>query len=115
MLIALCAELRARKSETAPLEDVARRLARRPDQVVRYAYGAAPLWPAADGPPAAPPCACGAPRDFELQLMPTLAYVLRHDALDVHTVLVCSCRASCDASDAEAAVVRAAPSLQDLS
>ena len=28
MLIALCAELRARKSETAPLEDVARRLAR---------------------------------------------------------------------------------------
>ena len=59
--------------------------------------------------------ACGAPRDFELQLMPTLAYVLRHDALDVHTVLVCSCRASCDASDAEAAVVRAAPSLQDLS
>ena len=28
VLIALCAELRARKSETAPLEDVARRLAR---------------------------------------------------------------------------------------
>ena len=102
--------------EAAGADDrFARRLARRPDQVVRYAYGAAPLWPAADGPPAAPPCACGAPRDFELQLMPTLAYVLRHDALDVHTVLVCSCRASCDASDAEAVVVRAAPSLQDLS
>jgi len=96
-------------------EKFARRLARRPDQVVRYAYGAVPLWPADAGPPAAAACACGAPRDFELQLMPTLAYMLKHDALDVHTVLVYSCRASCDASDAEALVVRAAPSLQDLS
>ena len=81
-----------------------------PDRVVRYAYGAAPLWPAADGrrpppsrvrraarPPAAP--------------MPTPAYVLEHDAATSTPSRLLVPREP-RRVDAEAVVVRAAPSLR---
>ncbi|OSX68948.1 hypothetical protein BU14_2057s0002, partial [Porphyra umbilicalis] len=54
-----------------------------PAQVLRYAP--TPLWPAAEGAPApdggdVPPCgACGAPRAFEFQVLPSLLYYLRLD------------------------------------
>ncbi|KXZ51815.1 hypothetical protein GPECTOR_11g256 [Gonium pectorale] len=55
----------------------AARLARQPDQCVRYGRGCDVLWPARS-PPAPPPCArCGCARVFELQLMaPAIAIVL---------------------------------------
>ncbi|CAM9245974.1 unnamed protein product [Ectocarpus fasciculatus] len=54
------------------------RVARSPKQVVRYAYGGEPLWSASDPPREdIPPCACGATRVFEMQLMPALLLQLR--------------------------------------
>ena len=53
-----------------------------------------------------------AERNFELQLLPTLVYVLKAQALDFTTVAIFSCADSCDASTDEVAVVRAAPALQ---
>lgn len=51
-----------------------------PRQVLRYAYNGVPLWstprPPREDPP---PCVCGCPRRFELQLMPMLLAVLRVD------------------------------------
>jgi len=90
----------------------ANRLARKPDQVARYDYGGAPLWPADTPVPPPRTCACGAERKFELQLLPTLVYVLKAQALDFTTVAIFSCADSCDASTDEVAVVRAAPALQ---
>ena len=105
--------------EAAPSDDVAQlrfnhRLARKPAQVARYDYGGAPLWPAAAAPASARACACGAPRRFEVQLLPTLIATLRSDDLDFRCVAVFSCADSCAASDAEVAFVEPAPSLQDL-
>ncbi|CAM9809420.1 unnamed protein product [Ectocarpus sp. 8 AP-2014] len=54
------------------------RVARSPQQVVRYAYGGGPLWSASDPPrEEIPPCACGATRVFEMQLMPALLLQLQ--------------------------------------
>lgn len=61
------------------------RLKRAPKQVVRYACGGLPLWCGAksqdltDACASVPPCACGAPRQFEFQLMPTLLHALGVD------------------------------------
>ncbi|KAL6647660.1 hypothetical protein ACP70R_015097 [Stipagrostis hirtigluma subsp. patula] len=76
-------------------------------QVLRYCSDATarPLWAAASGclaGGAAPPCAhCGAPRLYELQLMPQLLHFLRVEArdpdpLDWATVVVYTCARSCD-------------------
>lgn len=84
------------------------RLARAPDQVLRYcrAMGARPLWPSLEGQPREAdiaPCAyCGGPRTFELQLLPQLLYFLGvqneadNDSLDWATIAVYSCAASCN-------------------
>lgn len=51
------------------------RVRRSPTHVLRYSWGGAPLWmssPSKQPPPACP--LCGAPRTFELQVMPTLPY-----------------------------------------
>eukprot|EP00903_Cladosiphon_okamuranus_P014302 g13284.t1 len=54
------------------------RVARSPQQVVRYAYGGLPLWSSSDPPREdVPPCACGAARLFEMQLMPALLLQLQ--------------------------------------
>ena len=84
------------------------RLARAPDQVLRYcrAMGAKPLWPSLEGQPREAdiaPCAyCGGARTFELQLLPQLLYFLGvqnetdNDSLDWATIAVYSCAASCN-------------------
>ena len=62
-----------------------RAVQRCPRQVVRYAYGGKPLWSVAQPPACCPPtCVCGAPRTFELQLMPAALYVLRVDCFVSH-------------------------------
>ena len=58
------------------------RVGRCPSQGLRYAWGGAPLWSTAIMPEAArrpPPCVCGAARQFELQLMPSLLFALKVD------------------------------------
>jgi hypothetical protein len=64
--------------------------------------------------PSPPPCACGSPRCFELQLMPALLTHLRASVdvaagvsppLDWCTAAVFSCAASCEASREEHIVV----------
>lgn len=68
-----------------------KRVRREPAQVVRYAYGGEPLWPAA--PPKrlkVPRCSCGEERAFELQLLPSLLHVL---SVDDHVVLQTAVRA----------------------
>ena len=102
-----------------------------PRQVVRYAYGGEPLWSVADPPSCRPPaCMCGAPRCFELQLMPGLLFMLRVDTfaprevepggggdgedlkalglggMDWGVLTVWSCSDSCDASCEEIAIVQ---------
>ena len=90
-----------------------RRAARRPDAAARYDYGAAPLWPSATPPPDPPNCACGARRRFEVQLLPTVAYHLGSDGLDVATLLVFSCADSCAVSTDEAVAVFEGQRLQE--
>lgn len=76
-------------------EHFMRRIRPEPRQVVRYEFGGVPLpfsaagalsralWPGGTYSAAAvPPCACGAPRVFELQLMPNLANILRRESLE---------------------------------
>ena len=133
----------------------ARRLQRLPGQVARYAYSGVPLWsvpvvPPSDGrqqrpsdkrpqsakrshrtysPPAVPPCACGAHRVFEFQLLPSLLHVLDVDAhassnvqaeyddlpdliagggMNWEALAVYSCPASCDKSREEFVMVQRA-------
>ena len=108
-----------------------RAMQRCPRQVVRYAYGGEPLWSVADPPSCCPPaCMCGAPRCFELQLMPGVLFMLRVDSFAPHGVdpdgggdrkdtkvlglggmdwgvlTVWSCSESCDASCEEIAIVQ---------
>lgn len=107
-----------------------RAVQRCPRQVVRYAYGGKPLWSVAQPPECCPPaCVCGAPRCFELQLMPAALYVLCVDrfapvapegrtaagsktkdlgasGMDWGVVAVWSCAASCEQSCEEVAIVQ---------
>jgi len=100
------------------------RLERSPRQVVRYSWGGKPLW-ISDPPEEAsnsawpPPCSrCGAPRIFELQLLPTLLCEVRRRCpelvgdsdIEWGTVLVYTCSGDCcsDASCREFVVVQPA-------
>jgi len=85
------------------------RIARWPTQVARYAFRGQPLWAAKpEPPPAVAACgACGAPRCFELQLLPSLLHSLRPaDAaedgigMDWATVVCFSCTQCCDRGEA---------------
>ena len=89
------------------------RLARAPDQVLRYCRdsikGAKPLWPSLQDQPKEsdiPPCHnCGGPRMFEFQLLPQLLYFLGvqnetdNDSLDWATIAVYTCAASCNKTE----------------
>eukprot|EP00698_Gefionella_okellyi_P025003 TRINITY_DN900_c0_g1_i2.p1 TRINITY_DN900_c0_g1~~TRINITY_DN900_c0_g1_i2.p1 ORF type:complete len:340 (+),score=60.14 TRINITY_DN900_c0_g1_i2:47-1021(+) len=81
------------------------RVARVPDQVLRYERNGAPLWISSMHEPATDdikPCSCGAPRTFECQIMPQLLHVLHVDtqlgaqSIDWGTVAVYTCSADCD-------------------
>jgi len=81
------------------------RLARAPEQCIRYCFdeGATPLWAAKAGraPQPVPPChLCGGPRRFELQLMPQSLHFLgvdsaQDDAPDFTTIAIYTCASSC--------------------
>jgi hypothetical protein len=56
---------------TDPFLKFLQRLDRAPGQLCRY--GGKPLWPSSERPTSVPPCSlCGAAREFELQILPTL-------------------------------------------
>tara|TARA_B110000208_G_scaffold176664_1_gene223232 strand:+ start:1015 stop:1566 length:552 start_codon:yes stop_codon:yes gene_type:complete len=135
------ARLGDKYEETSPEEAAMlafqRRMQRRPAQLARYDYAGEPLWCSAGAfffiwyfiteyssyfiiiifiapVPSPPPCACGSPRCFELQLMPALLTHLRASVdvaagvsppLDWCTAAVFSCAASCEASREEHIVV----------
>lgn len=88
------------------------RLARSQTQVARYAWGGKPLWLAAPPPQLCsgewpPHCSCGAPRKFELQLLPTLLsqMIAAHPeesasmCMDWGTVVIYTCSADCRSED----------------
>ena len=83
------------------------RVAYEPAQVVRYSLNDADvLWPRPEPCPSSiPPCPlCGAPRRFELQLMPQLVSVLGFDAADstcpdIGTAAIYTCARSCTPSN----------------
>lgn len=86
------------------------RLRANPNQVLRYAYADKPLrvHPQWTCEPAV--CACGAPRRFELELLPTLIYFLQSNRMeDFATVAVFSCDRSCALSSSEVAFVQPLP------
>lgn len=74
-------------------ERFVRRISPEPRQIVRYEFGGAPLpysqagalyralWPGDRYNGEVPPCSCGAPRVYELQLMPNLVNILRRESL----------------------------------
>lgn len=85
-----------------------RRLARRPDQCFRYAYGGSPLWDnVRPDNLVVPKCrGCGLERLFEFQLTPQVLHLLRvestsDDPMDWGGVYVYSCPMSCEASNEE--------------
>lgn len=103
------AEEQYERAPTAAAASVAfaARLRRHPTQVVRYAYGAAPLRLTATRSAGAPRCGCGAARSFEFDLLPTLIYYLHATTMDDWTtVSVWSCDRSCDHSTTEVALVQ---------
>ena len=53
-----------------------RRIARAHSQVVRHHLGGKPLWLTKPHQEVIPPCSCGAPRQFELQILPTLIHII---------------------------------------
>lgn len=62
------------------------RLKRAPRQVLRHAHGGEPLWsipvptsPNGSDPISIPPCASGAPRVFEFQILPSVLHMLNVD------------------------------------
>lgn len=73
-----------------------------PSQVLRYDFGGTPLWVSSHNQPQnIPPCMkCGGPRVFELQVMPQLLVHLKVDStgnsIDWGTLLVYTCKDSCD-------------------
>lgn len=89
---------------------LARRLRSNPKQVLRYAYADKPLrvhsqWTCD---PAA--CVCGAPRRFELEILPTLIFFLHSSKMeDFATVAVFSCDRSCALSSSEVVFVQPLP------
>uniref|UniRef100_A0A183CD92 MYND-type domain-containing protein n=1 Tax=Globodera pallida TaxID=36090 RepID=A0A183CD92_GLOPA len=78
-------------------------LARYPEQILRYRRAGIPLLATDHSPrppPTTPSCErCGAPRQFELQLMPNLVALLELDtfgqSVDWATLMVYTCRDSC--------------------
>jgi len=87
------------------LQKFQQRLARSPKQILRHAWGGSPLW--MSPPPSEVtdglwplPCRCGAPRKFELQLMPTILYTLHQTSQtrlsdDWGGAVVYTCAADC--------------------
>jgi len=87
-----------------------KRVARAPEQVVRYWRDGAPLWVSATHVPGqgdVPACRCGAPRRFEFQILPQLLNHLDLDevgeSVDWGTLAVFTCSASCDPASGEGA------------
>ncbi|CAL5425955.1 unnamed protein product [Camellia sinensis] len=84
------------------------RIARAPEQVLRYYRRAKPLWPIYSGRPSETDitkCSyCGGPRGFEFQILPQLLYYfgVENDvnSLDWATIVVCACEASCEGTGA---------------
>ncbi|KAF9688128.1 hypothetical protein SADUNF_Sadunf02G0165000 [Salix dunnii] len=84
------------------------RIARAPEQVLRYCRNASakPLWPMSSGQPSKADipncCYCGGPSDFEFQILPQLLFYfgVKNDAdsLDWSTIVVYTCKSSCEAS-----------------
>ncbi|KAB5569485.1 hypothetical protein DKX38_003278 [Salix brachista] len=84
------------------------RIARAPEQVLRYCRNASakPLWPMSSGQPSKADipncCYCGGPSDFEFQILPQLLFYfgVKNDAdsLDWATIVVYTCKSSCEAS-----------------
>jgi len=73
-----------------------------PSQVMRYDFGGKPLYVSSHNQPQnIPPCMkCGGPREFELQVMPQLLVHMNVDStgasIDWGTLMVYSCKESCD-------------------
>jgi pre-rRNA-processing protein TSR4 len=86
-----------------------RRVRQNPQQILRYQRGGVPLWATINDGGArhqtVPDCElCGAPRQFELQLMPHLVALIDVDvagakSVDWATVAVFTCSASCTIPD----------------
>ncbi|KAK3257421.1 hypothetical protein CYMTET_33490, partial [Cymbomonas tetramitiformis] len=90
-----------------------RRLRRCPTQCARYSFGGEPIWPKKNNPVVRPCHRCGAPRTFEMQLMPPLLHYFEEgadweasqgwaaspeidlDAWDWLTAVVYTCSKSC--------------------
>jgi hypothetical protein len=94
---------------TDPFHKFLQRLERAPGQLCRY--GGKPLWPSSERPAAIPPCSvCGAAREFELQILPTLlTFLMPREARvpDFGSVFVftCHCTGAPDRSIDEFAFV----------
>lgn len=83
-----------------------RRVARAPSQVVRHHLGGKPLWLTKPHEEAIPPCSCGASRQYELQILPTLIHIMHSRCpqfqasdCDFGSVYVYTCSADCRASN----------------
>ncbi|KAF4385337.1 hypothetical protein G4B88_026620 [Cannabis sativa] len=84
------------------------RIAWAPEQVIRYCKtpDSKPLWPTSSGRPSKddiPKCSyCSGPMRFEFQILPQLLYYFRVrndvDSLDWATIVVYTCKASCEYS-----------------
>ncbi|XP_065897913.1 programmed cell death protein 2-like [Dysidea avara] len=78
-----------------------KRIARCPEQILRYQWNGIPLLVTTDSaiPPSPPSCQyCGSPRVFELQLMAPLVYLLKTRSqtdIEFGTVIVYTCFKSC--------------------
>jgi hypothetical protein len=82
-----------------------KRIARAPDQILRYSFGGKELWMTPEVPSQIPNCeGCGAKRVFEMQLLSTLLFVIKDTNkkvklnLDFGTVVCFSCSQSCSSS-----------------
>ncbi|KAK3745516.1 hypothetical protein QZH41_009913 [Actinostola sp. cb2023] len=80
-----------------------KRIAREPEQILRYNLGGQPLWVSGDHQPSVsdiPKCLCGADRQFEFQIMPQLLNHLGvdsiQDSIDWGTIAVYTCTKNCD-------------------
>lgn len=75
-----------------------------PDQVLRYDIGGSPLFVSSEGiPDDIPNCPCGSVRQFEFQVLPQLLNSIvesSSESLDWGTLLVYTCKRSCDTNEA---------------